>query len=49
MYFRLIIRKKGKVKSRLALHATSLELIDPRNNKILKIKSPIPDEFKKIL
>ncbi len=30
---------------RLALHASKLELIDPRNGQYLKFSSKIPDEF----
>ena len=35
--------------SRLMLHANKLELIDPRNNKLLSFESKIPDEFMKLL
>lgn len=39
-------RKYGsKVRERLMLHATILELIDPRYNKILKIEASVPKEF----
>ena len=35
--------------NRMALHAYKLELIDPRNNKILKLKIEMPTSFKKII
>ena len=35
----------SKVKSRLMLHATKIELIDPRTNKLLKIEASVPQEF----
>ena len=39
----------SKNKSRLMLHAKTLELIDPRNNKILTITKDAPVEFYKIV
>lgn len=45
-------KKYGLIKSpinRLALHAYLLELIDPRNGKLLIFKTEMPLEFKKIL
>lgn len=39
----------SKIKSRLMLHAKTLELIDPRNNKILTITKDAPSEFYKIV
>ena len=39
----------SKTKSRLMLHAKTLELIDPRTNKILKITKEEPQEFRKIM
>lgn len=39
----------SKTKSRLMLHAKTLELIDPRNNKILTITKDAPSEFYKIV
>ncbi len=41
--------KKSHLTDRLYLHANKLELIDPRNNKILKIKAEIPQNFKKLM
>lgn len=37
----------SSIKSRLMLHAYELELIDPRNNKILSFKADVPEEFYK--
>lgn len=38
----------SKVKSnRLMLHASTLEIIDPRTNKIITFSSKVPDEFYK--
>ena len=39
----------SKAKSRLMLHAKTLELIDPRTNKILTITKEEPKEFRKIM
>lgn len=39
----------SKTKSRLMLHAKTLELIDPRNNKMLTITKDAPEEFYKIV
>lgn len=39
-------KEKGK---RLYLHAYKLELVDPRNNNIIKFESDIPSEFRKII
>ena len=38
----------SKSRSRLMLHAYELELIDPRNNKILNFKASVPEDFYKI-
>lgn len=35
----------SNIKSRLMLHAAILELVDLRNNKILKIEAKVPEEF----
>ena len=37
----------NKTNSRLMLHAYLLELIDPRNNKIISFKADVPEEFYK--
>ena len=37
----------SSIKSRLMLHAYELELIDPRNNKMLSFKADVPEEFYK--
>jgi len=39
----------SKIKNRLMLHAKTLELIDPRNNKLLTITKDEPIEFKKMM
>lgn len=39
----------SKIKSRLMLHAKTLELIDPRTNKLLTISKDEPKEFNKIM
>lgn len=39
----------SKQKTRLMLHAKTLELIDPRNNKLLTITKDAPKEFYKIM
>ena len=39
----------SKIKSRLMLHAKTLELVDPRNNKILTITKDAPDEFYRMM
>lgn len=35
----------SKIKSRMMLHASMIQLIDPRNNKLLTIESKVPKEF----
>ena len=39
----------SKIKSRLMLHAKTLELVDPRTNKLLTITKDAPKEFYKIM
>lgn len=35
----------SKIKSRMMLHASMIQLIDPRNNQLLTIESKVPKEF----